>query len=609
MIPFLRFFDDPRYEVCTLITGTQSGKTDSILDAMGWRLDSKPRPQMYVGPSRDFVVDVFEPRLMRMFDETPHLASLMARGKRNKKLRKVVNGVAVRLALGGSPASLAGDQAADIYIDEFDKMTGGIKGDADVFSLAKARADTYADRKIAVTSTPLRGLVETYRDDASGLEFWALAEPSDIESQIWAKWQSGTRHHWAWRCPHCESWFIPRMRDLKYPDGASPAMARRNTWLVCPASGCVIEEKHKAAMNAAGQFIAPGQAFNGDVIEGEPPDSSNLSLWVSGLASPFLSWGERIEELLSAEAMGDDESQQGAKNKAGELWSPIRGDVPDWQTIINRRGAYPPETLPDEALRLTLTTDVQADRLPFVIRAWGARATSWLIEYGELLGDTALTPVWGLLAEKLTATIDGMPIRLAFVDSGFRPGKKFTLPVNRVYQFCRRFKGLAYPTKGSSHTMVKPLVKARADVNRKGEVDKYGLELIRLDTDYWKRFVHERLTWPLDQPGAWHIHEDVTEDYCRQLVAESRIISDSGKPQWIERSRQNHYLDCEAMAAAAGFMLNVHHIRSTRRRVHDESEAAAPGAVVPDTPEAAVIAKQPRFERFAKMAARLNGRG
>src|SRR5688500_1769610 len=84
IIPFLRFFDDPRYEVCTLITGTQAGKTDSLLDVMGWRLDTRPRPQMYVGPSRDFVVDVFEPRLMRMFDETPHLASLMARGKRNK---------------------------------------------------------------------------------------------------------------------------------------------------------------------------------------------------------------------------------------------------------------------------------------------------------------------------------------------------------------------------------------------------------------------------------------------------------------------------------------------------------------------------------------------
>jgi phage terminase large subunit GpA-like protein len=391
--------------------------------------------------------------------------------------------------LGGSPASLAGDQAADVYIDEFDKMTSGVKGDADVFSLAKARADTYADRKIAVTSTPLRGLVETYRDDASGLEFWALAEPSDIESPIWAKWQSGTRHHWAWKCPHCECWFIPRIRDLKYPEGAEPAMARRNTWLLCPANGCIIEEKSKAAMNAAGQFIAPGQAFNGDVIEGEPPDSSNLSLWVSGLASPFLSWGERIEELLAADAMGDAESRQGAQNKAGELWSPVAGETLDWQTIANRREPYETNTIPEGVVYLTLGCDVQGDRLVYVIRGWGARSTSWLIEQGELLGDTSQTPVWGDLAEKLITPIDGCIIKLAFIDSGFRPGKKFAVPLNRIYQFCRRFKRFAFPTKGSSSAMTKPLVKVRPDVTKQGEVNKYGLELIRLDSDHWKSFI------------------------------------------------------------------------------------------------------------------------
>jgi phage terminase large subunit GpA-like protein len=418
---------------------------------------------------------------MKLFDEAPQLASLVARGKRNKKTRKIVNGVSVRLAWAGSATSLASDQAGDIYIDEFDKMVGGVKGDADAFTLAKARADTYADRKIAVTSTPKRGTVETERDEKTGLEFWKMAEPADLESPIWAKWQSGTRHHWAWRCPHCDGWFIPRVNLLKCDKGASATQARRNTWLECPVNGCVILEADKTAMNAAGAFVAPGMTISDDgEIEGEVEDNTNYSLWVSGLASPFLTWGERLEEIINAEAMGDSEARQGAQNKIGELWSPLGGDVPDWQAIMNRREPYSPQTIPDEALRLTLTAYVQDDRIPFVIRAWGARATSWLIEYGELLGNTALTPVWGMLAEKLTTPIDGIPIHLAFVDSGFRPGKKFTLPLNRVYQFCRRFRRVVYPTKGSSHAMIKPLAKAKADVNRKGDVDKYGLELIRL---------------------------------------------------------------------------------------------------------------------------------
>lgn len=600
----MRFFEDPRYEVCTLITGTQMSKTDGVLDVMGWRLDTAPRPQLYVGPSKEFVCEQFEPRLMKLFDEAERLAPLVARGKRNKKTRKTVAGVSVRLAWAGSATSLASDQAGDVYIDEFDKMVGGVKGEGDPFTLAKARADTYADRKIAVTSTPKRGLLKTYRDKSSGLEFWAVAEPDEIESPIWAKWQSGTRHHWAWCCPHCGEWFIPRVRDLKYPEGATPAEARRNTWLVCPASGCVIEESAKAAMNAGGQFVAPGQWFNkAGVVEGDPPDSTNLSLWVSGLASPFLTWGERVEEILSANAMGDAEARQGATNKVGELWAPAAGEMLDWQVIANRREPYPADVMPDGAVHLTFGGDVQGNRIPYVIRAWGPRSTSWLVRQDELIGDTAEADIWNDLADLLTTTIGGHRIKIAFVDSGFRPGKKTALPVNRVYTFCRRFRRFAYPTKGSSKPLLKPLIKVKPDVTKRGDVHKYGLELIRLDTDYWKSFVHERLVWPNDEPGAFHIHEAATEDYCKQLVAEARVIT-NGKPVWEPVYKDNHFLDAEAMAAAAAYMLNVHRLVPGPRQPAPQNAVpnvpvvpAAPG----DTPPAHIA--QQTLDREAQLAA------
>lgn len=603
IIPFERFFEDPRYEICALITGTQASKTDGVLDIIGWRLATRPRPQLYVGPSRDFVSDQFEPRLMALLDEAPGLAQLVARGKRNKKTRKLIAGVPVRLAWAGSETALSSDQAGDVYVDEFDKMIGGRKGTGDPLGLAKARSDTYRDRKIVVTSTPKRGLVETEKDAATGLEFWKVAEKDDVESPIWAQWQLGTRHHWAWQCPHCNHWFVPRISCLRWPEGASPTKARRSTWVECPTNGCVIEESEKAVMNAGGRFVAPGMTIDdNDVIGGDPPDNTMLSLWVSGLASPFLSWGERVEELLRADASGDGETKQAARNKIGELWTPIEGEALSWQEIQNRAEPYEPLTFPDAAIFLVLTVDVQQDRLVFVTRAWGARATSWLVEAGYLLGDTAQTPVWGQLAEKITTPIEGVPIKLVFIDSGFRPGKKFALPINRVYQFCRRFRGLVWPTKGSSISMRRPLLKVKPDVNRQADIARYGLELIRLDTDHWKRFVHERLAWPVDEEGAWHIHGKVDEDYCRQLVSEVRVIGDSGHAQWIEKSRNNHFLDCEAMNAAGGFMLNSHHLKPGARR-REETEAGPP---VPETPAAAAVAKKPKFSRFAEMAARLN---
>lgn len=614
IIPFVEFFrPENGYEVCTFVSGTQVSKTEAFLDAIGWRLATRPRPQLYVGPTKEFVSDVFEPRLAALFEQAAEGTLRVAGGRNVKKTRKMVNGVPIRLAHGGSPSSLASDQAGDVYIDEYDKMPSGVGKDADPFTLAKARASTYRDRKIAVTSTPKRGNVATYTDPATGLEFWKVAEPADIESPIWLKWQSGTRHHWAWKCPHCRSWFIPRMKLLKAAGGdkATAYQARMHTQLICPNSGCVIEESSKAEMNAGGQFIAPGMTIDevGDV-GGDPEPNSNYSLWVSGLASPFMTWGERLEEAINAESSGESDARQGAQNNVGEVWAPKFGDMPEWQEILDSREPYPPGVMPDGAFRVGMAVDVQTDRLVYGKRAFGARATSWLVEHGELLGDTAQVEVWQDLADKVSEHVDGFPVSLCFIDSGFRPGKKFSLPLNRVYEFARRFRGRVFATKGSSHKLQRPLVKQRPDVNRKAEIDKYGLELIRLDTDHWKSWVHERIKWPKEQLGAWHLHEKVDEYYCRQLVAEQRVVNDDGKAEWIERSRQNHYLDVEAMLAAVGFMLNVHLVRKApvRDAVEEDPETAAVAAELAPVVAVgnAIPGKSDKRSRMARLAARLN---
>jgi hypothetical protein len=49
----------------------------------------------------------------------------------------------------------------------------------------------------------------------------------------------------------------------------------------------------------------------------------------------------------------------------------------------------------------------------------------------------------------------------------------------------------------------------------------------------------------------------VDDDYCRQIVSEARIKTPNGKPEWIARSKHNHFLDCEAMQAAVSYMLNA----------------------------------------------------
>jgi Phage terminase large subunit (GpA) len=133
-----------------------------------------------------------------------------------------------------------------------------------------------------------------------------------------------------------------------------------------------------------------------------------------------------------------------------------------------------------------MTVDVQRDRLLVAIRGWGARATSWLIDWGELDGETAELEVWADLMDLMQTPLHGMPLRFVLIDSGFRPGLKDDLPVNRVYEFASRFPRSVRACKGSSWPMRVPLVRSKIEVDRRGGAAKAGLQILRLDADHWK---------------------------------------------------------------------------------------------------------------------------
>jgi phage terminase large subunit GpA-like protein len=197
-----------------------------------------------------------------------------------------------------------------------------------------------------------------------------------------------------------------------------------------------------------------------------------------------------------------------------------------------------------------------------------------------------------------------LPIALAFIDSGFRPNKPNEGPTNVVYDFCRRFRRFVRPTKGAD-TLAAPLIRSTAKVTVPGSKIPVRLELVRLDTDYWKSRLLERLSWPEDQPGGFLLASDATDDYCQQLVSEVRKVTPSGKPQWIRISRRNHYLDCEAMNEAAGHLLAAQKIPlGTKRNLKGGDNDVQTSGPRPGPPPAPA-AVDPRT-LMANMAARFN---
>jgi phage terminase large subunit GpA-like protein len=486
-----------------------------------------------------------------MFRATKSLWEGLAKGKDDTVYEKFVNGMRLGFGWAGSGSELASHPAALVQIDERDQMED-VKGQGDPVNLAKARTATYPNGKVLITSTPTEGAVDTVTLE-TGLTHWDVAAGDDIQSPIWQLWQDGTRFEWAWPCPECGDYFVPRFELLVWDDKAEPEQARKSAVMACPHNGCLIEHRHKGAMNQSGVFVAPGQSVDADgAVHGDESENTIASFWVSGLASNWVSWGERAHDYVKAARTGDPGEIQSAINTGlGELYR-ISGDAPPWEDVRECAAGYMLGDVPEHVLMLTAGVDVQQNRLVYAVRGWGEGMSSWLIDRGEIWGETDQPGVWQSLENLLYSTYSDLGIALMLVDEGFR--------TNEVFDFCRRNQGHAQPAKGRAN-LDKPYKAANVDVNVRGKVIKRGLQHWIHDDEIGKAWVHSRIEWPDDQPGAWFLPSDIDEEYCKQIVSWQRITKPSGRTTWIQARKDDHYLDVEVLALLAARIRNADKLR------------------------------------------------
>ena len=570
MTAIVRAVHSAMYKKVVAVMGSQMGKTEMVLNVIGARIDDDPVPILYIAPTKSFVENVFDPRYKAMVRSCSSLQEKRGYRAKEKTTQKEIAGVKVRFAWAGSATELAGDPACVVFVDERDRMADSTEGEGDPVTLADARHSTYPDGLTVVVSTPTMGTVDTEIDPETGLEFFGKGD--EIQSATWKLYQEGTCYHWAVPCPHCEDFFIPRFKYLEWPEGSTPHEVKNVVKMVCPQCGTLIDQSFKDSMNERGVYVAPGQRIARDgTVHGEPPPSDTASFWVSGLMSAWRTWGDRAQAFLRAVRSGDPDRIQAVINTGfGELYT-LKGEAPELEVIKSLRQPYPAGTLPTtNALRIFLTVDVQKNGLYYVVRAWGAEMESWQIEAGFLAGPTDGDLVWKDLKEFKEEHYNGVPIDRCFIDSGYR--------TQFVYAFCRANKAWAFPTKGRDTIDATPLQKAKLDIAKQsGRRLAGGLGIYHVNTDYFKRWVHERIERDPELPGAWHLPEDATEDYCKQVISEARTVKPSGQVVWIKIYKDNHYFDCEVLQVAAAYSLNLQSVRakSTAQNVARRQKATA----------------------------------
>jgi phage terminase large subunit GpA-like protein len=540
MVPVMRAASDPRYRRIVVCCGAQMSKTESLLNIIGHKLDDDPAPILYVAPTQRQVESISSSRVMKMLSSCPSLLEKLDKTRAGNKVgEKYIAGQRLGFAWAGSATELSSHPAALVLVDERDRMTADVDGEGDPVGLAEARTATYPDGKVIIASTPtLEG-----------------------GSPIWALYLEGTQYRWSWPCPDCFEYFVPEFTLLKWPEKSSPQQALRGAKVACPHCGSLIGDEHRQPMNAAGRFETAGNE-----------DSDTASFWISGLASPWRSFGQAAKAFVEAAHSGSQERVQTITNTVfGELYK-LAGDAPAWESVAKLRGEYAMGSLPEGVLRITCGVDVQGDRLVFAVRGWGYSSESWLLEHGELFGETEHEPVWTQLANLLDVDYGGRRIDRMLVDSGYRPGGARTA-TNQVYAFARRFAGRVLPTKGHD-VGDKPLWLSKIDVTFAGKVHKHGLSLMHIDTNYFKAWLYGRIDWPADQPGAWHLPNDATDDYCQQVVSEQRIVKPTGRVVWIRTRTANHYLDAEILNCAGAHLIGIH--RAQRKPAKADQPPAQP---------------------------------
>lgn len=532
-------------EVVVLMFGTQTGKTETGNNWMGYVIHQAPAPMMSVQPTLNLAKRFSKHRLSSMIDEMPILRERVAekrsRDSANTTLMKDFPGGILVIAGANSAADLRSMPCKYIFADEIDAYPFDVDGEGDPLALASKRAANFPRRKKLLTSTPTtKGF--------SRIE--QALEQTDLR-----------RYHVP--CPHCQELQVLVWANVRWDK--EPDHRPETAHYVCAHCGGIIEEGSKTWMLANGRWIPqfPGRG-----------EGRQVGYHLSTLYSPlgWESWASLVRQFLEAKHAldtGDDTKMKTFVNTClAETWEE-QGDQVKHGDIAARAEDYALRTVPPGGLVLTMSVDVQSNRLEYKIKAWGRFEESWTVDYAVLWGDPAQTgegSVWEELARVITTPIrhaNGRELRImaTAVDSGGHH-------THEVYQFARKHRGAnVFAVKGLSVSGRPVLGKPTpVDVNARGEKLKKGALLWLIGTDTAKALIYGRLKVTEAGPGCMHFSRELPAEYYEQLTAErlvTRYVKGRPRLEWIKPAgRRNEALDLEVYALAAAHKLQLNRYRA-----------------------------------------------
>lgn len=500
---------DPSVESVTIMSCAQVGKTEILLNLIGYHIHQDPSPILLVQPTLDMAQTFSKDRLAPMLRDTPVLqgkvADPKARDSGNTTLKKNFFGGHITMCGANSPASLASRPIRVVLFDEVDRFPVSAGSEGDPIDLARKRSATFWNRKEVAVSTP------TIRDS----------------SRIEALFENTDKREYHVPCPDCGHHQVLRWANVHWSDD-NPDTA----YYACEECGGAWDDAARYRAIRAGEWRATA------------PFVGRAGFRLSGLCSPWTPLSSAVADFLQAKKLPET-LRVWVNTYLGESWVDEGERLDDFQ-IATHREDYTSDQLPKEVVFLTAGIDVQDDRLEMEVVGWGRDEESWSVEYKSFFGDPASAQVWADLDSYLTlqfTTEDGreLGIKAAAVDTGGHH-------TQAVYKFCKpRLGRRIFAIKGVGGEG-KPIV-GRPSTN-----NHIKCKLFPIGVDTAKETIYSRLKIKEIGPGYCHFPRHYDEEYFAMLTAEKVVKKyhrGFHRREWVKVRQRNEALDCRVYALAA----------------------------------------------------------
>jgi hypothetical protein len=515
--------DDPATRLVVVEAAAQTGKTTVGYAWLAHAVATDPAPALVVYPSEDLARSNSATRIQPLFEDSPALAPLVPADRRQdwQLLQYRINGAAVHLTGGNSPAQVSSRPIRYVLLDEVDKYPAeALRGEADVVSLALQRQKTYWNRQAVMISTP--------------------TTPAGL---IHRHFLRGDMREYEVPCPRCGKYQRLRWKSVKWPDG-QPALAAVH----CAECGAAWTEAERRAAIRAGRWTptrTDGDAEDGVVSFHLP---SILALWVSpaDLAVKF----SRVKNDPVA-------LQDFVNSDLAEPYVPADARIANTQ-LRSREGDYEHGRLrwpASDDVAIYGGVDVQQDHLVVVLRQFRvADAASALVWRGHL---SAFAELDGLLSE--------YGAEACCVDARYRS--------DEVYEAALRYPGI-WPTIGVAGFRVPAVFEQQSrniDEGRRGASGR-NVQVLIANSNALLDMLHARVAGA-DGAPSWEIPRGLASDpdYVGQLTAMYR-----NNGAWVNpRKLPEHYADAEKLAILAAWYAGIRPVGDAApvADAGDESEA------------------------------------